>query len=91
MNHIFKVGELVYYDSMTGLVKGKIIAINWDSTPLYSNVISIIPNSQKFTIKVTSRLHNVYKLGELIESSRLWVIPRDKIYTRSGIFHVKPY
>ena len=89
--HIFKTGELIYYDSMMGLVKGKIIAINWDSTILYNNVISITPNSQKFTIKVTSRNHKVYKPGELIESSRLWIIPRDRIYTRSGIFHVKPY
>lgn len=89
--HRFKTGDLVYYDSMRGLVKGKIIDITWDSTPLYDNVISITPNSQKFTIKVTSRTHNVYKPGELIESSRLWTIPRDRVYIRDGQYRIRPY
>ena len=75
--HKFKVGELVYYDSFCGLVKGKII--------------SIASDSQKFTVKVTALKHRIYRLGELIESNRLHIIPRDRIYTRSGIYHIRPY
>ena len=75
--HIFKIGELVYFDSFCGLVKCKIVDITHDS--------------QKFTIKVTERKHRIYKLGELIESNRLHTIPRNKIYMRSGIYHIRPY
>ena len=45
----------------------------------------------QFIIKVTARKHRIYRLGELIESNRLHTIPRDKIYTRSGIYHIQPY
>ena len=83
--HEFKINELVYFDSFCGLVKGKIVDITWDDT------MALTPNSQKFTIKVTALKHRIYKLGELIESSRLHTIPRDKIYTRSGIYHIRPY
>ncbi len=76
--HKFTIGELVYFDSFCGLVKGKIVNID-------------CPSSQKFTIKVTARTHRIYKLGELIESNRLHTIPRDKIYVRSGIYHIRPY
>jgi hypothetical protein len=89
--HIFEIGELVYYDSMRGLVKCKIIGINWESTHLYGNVVSITPNSQKFILRVTARTHPIYKCGEIIESSRLWIIPRDKIYISQGIIKIKPY
>ena len=75
--HKFKIDELVYFDSFCGLIKGKIVSIK--------------PNSQKFTIKVTARKHRIYRLGEIIESNRLHTIPRDKIYTRSGIYHIQPY
>ena len=83
--HRFKIGELVYYDSMRGLVKGKIISLDWNDD------ITLTPNSQKITVKVTSKNHPVYKHGELIESSRLWIIPRDRVYIRSGQYRISPY
>jgi hypothetical protein len=83
--HRFKTGELVYYDSMAGLVKCKIIAMNWDSTP------TIMPNSQKFTLRVTALNHPIYKHGEFIESSRLWTIPRSSVYIHSGQYRIRSY
>jgi hypothetical protein len=85
--HIFERGELVYYDSMRGLVKGKIIKIELDLRLRY------IPDNPptKYTIKVTSKNHPIYKLGEFIESSKLWIIPRDKVYIKSCQYRIKPY
>jgi len=83
----FNVGDLVYYDSMRGLVKGKIIEIIYND-----DLFGITPSkAHLIKIRVTSKNHPIYKLGDIIESSRLWVIPRDRVYIRSGQYRIKSY
>ena len=53
--HEFKVGELVYFNSIRGLVKGKITNKEWPKIGI------ITPNSQKITVRVTSKNHPIYK------------------------------
>ena len=81
----FKINELVYYDSLRGLVKGKIIDKYW------ANDFTLTPSSLKFTIQVTSLNHSVYRKGDIIETSYNWVIPRKAVYISSGQYRIKAY
>ena len=82
-----KIGDMVYYDSFSGLIKGKLIAIDLD---LRLRELPINPPT-KYTIKITSRSNKTYRLGEHIETIKSRVIHRDKIYIRSGQYKIKSY
>jgi len=84
--HEFKIGDLVYYDSFSGLIKGKLVSMDLD---LMLRGLSNPPT--KYTIKITSRSNKIYKLGDMVETIRSRIIPRDRIFTRSGMYRIKSY
>ena len=85
--HNFKINDKVYYDSFSGLIKGKLVAIDLD---LRLRELPINPPI-KYTIKITSRFNKVYKPGDFVETIRSRIIPRDKVYIRSGQYKIKSY
>ena len=85
--HNFEINDKVYYDSFSGLIKGKLVAIDLD---LRLRELPINPPT-KYTIKITSRSNKIYKLGDFVETIKSRIIPRDKVYIRSGQYKIKSY
>lgn len=64
-----KIGELAYFDSLSGLVPCKTVSLA--ETPLAKFV----------TVRVTAN-RKIYKKGEILEQPQTRIVPRTNVYRR---------
>jgi hypothetical protein len=70
------INELAYFDSFSGMIPCKVIAIENDQTFDYNKGI---PTSDKITIKLTGNC-KAYKRGETIVSNSIHIVPRESVH-----------
>jgi hypothetical protein len=71
-----RIGTPVYFDSFSGVLAAKIVG--YDS------------KEQLFKLKITTRTP-AYRAGEIVETTHLHAIPRDRIYTKKYQTLIMPY
>lgn len=54
-------GELAYYDGITSLIACKVLSVH---------------SMRDVSIKITSNSNPAYKIGDIVATSGIWVIPR---------------
>jgi hypothetical protein len=69
------VNELAYYDTFSGMIPCKVIAIDTDKSFDYDKGI---PTSDKITVKLTANCQ-AYKRGEIITDNSMHIIPRESV------------
>ena len=69
------VGELAYFDGITGLTACKVISVR---------------SYKDISIQVTTNRTPGYKIGDLITTSGIWVIPRKYVKKRKYGHFVSP-
>ena len=73
---VYPVGTKVYLDTFSGVLKGIYLGRDkWN----------------RLMVRVTTKTSNVYQVGEVLESSHLFVFPRDIWRWKSGSYHTKYY
>jgi hypothetical protein len=85
-----KLGKLVYFDSVTGMIPCKLInikAITSDQKPI--DETKVANSGVQCTVKITSHANKAFKYGEIIETLSLHVVPRNKYSHRNN--RIKTY
>lgn len=70
---IYPIGTLAYFDSFSGLIKCKVIGHG---------------ECGEVRIRITVS-KGAYVKREIIEYPNLWIVPRDRVFIRSGQYRIK--